>query len=448
MGLVSTLLPFRDAVVRFRAGSCSPREYLEQAIEHVTQAEPTLEVFAHLDLESARKLADASTERYRQGQVLSPIDGMPMGIKDIIDTSDMPTQMGSEIYAGWRPMADAACVQALRLGGALSLGKTRSTEFAIGRATITRNPHDTGRTPGGSSSGTAAGVASGMFCAGLGTQTQGSIVRPASYCGVVGYKPTWGALPLNGVHSVSTSHDHLGVIAESVESAWQVARWIAQKTPILFRHGLNGAPDHELPPKPVRRLAVLRTAGYSELDEGSLAAFEGQLQAWRAKGIKIVEPCEDKALSMFCAEVEQIPAASMSMVAHEMQWPYLSYLENHGKLVSEKIHHLVQQGAGVDRLQYERLLRLRTSLGVQVQALGEYYDAFVLPAASGVAPVGLENTGSRTLVVYSSFLGLPACSLPLLQVNGLPLGVQFMGSRNGDYRLLGHAQWLMTAQST
>ena len=447
MRLISSLLPFCDAVAQFRTGELSPREYLEQAIGHVAQTETTLNVFAHLDLANARKLADASTKRYREGQAFSPIDGMPVGVKDIIETSDMPTQMGSDIYANWRPLADAACVQALRLGGAISLGKTRCTEFAMGQATTTLNPHDTERTPGGSSSGTAAGVASGMFCAGLGTQTQGSIVRPASYCGVIGYKPTWGALPLNGVHPVSTSHDHLGVIADSVDSAWQVAWWIAQKSHIPLRRGLNGAPNNELPSRPVRRLAVLRTAGYAELDEASFAAFEGQLEAWRASGIEIVEPPEDNALSKFCTEVEMIAEASIRMVAYEMQWPYRSYVENNSDLVSEKIHNLVLQGAGIDRLQYARLMQLRATLREQAQALCEYYDAFILPAASGIAPMGYANTGSRTLVVYSSFLGLPACSLPLLQVNGMPLGVQLMGSSNGDYRLLGYAQWLMAAHS-
>lgn len=443
MQLASSLLPFRNAVAQFQTGKLSPRDYLEQAIHHVTQAEPTLDVFAHLDLANARKLADASTQRYRQGQALSPVDGMPVGIKDIIETSDMPTEMGSDIYADWRPLADAACVQALRRGGAIALGKTRTTEFAIGRATTTRNPHAPERTPGGSSSGTAAGVASGMLCAGLGTQTQGSIVRPASYCGVVGYKPTWGALPLDGVHPVSTSHDHLGVIADSIDSAWRMAWWIAQKSPLPLRRGLGGAPNYTLASRPVRRLAVLRTAGYAELDEASCAAFERQLEAWRANAIVIVEPLEDDALSQFCAEVDKIGDASMSMLAYEMQWPYRSYVENKGHLVSEKIHKLVLQGAAIHRLQYARLLQLRSTLQEQAQALGEYYDAFVLPAASGIAPMGYTNTGSRTLLVYSSFLGLPACSLPLLQAHGMPLGVQLMGFKNADYRLLSHAQWLM-----
>src|SRR5690606_9500886 len=151
--------------------------------------------------------ADAATSRYACGAPLSPVDGMPIGVKDIIHTADFPTQMGSELYQGWRPRANAACVDALIAGGAIVLGKTHTTEFAIGRAAVTRNPHDHAHSPDGSTSGTAAGVAAGMICAGLGTQTNGSIIRPASYCGVVGYKPTWGLLPLDCVHTVSHTQD-------------------------------------------------------------------------------------------------------------------------------------------------------------------------------------------------------------------------------------------------
>jgi Asp-tRNA(Asn)/Glu-tRNA(Gln) amidotransferase A subunit family amidase len=443
MRLLASLLPFHDAAMQFQSGVLSPRDYLEMAIEHIAQAEPTLSVFAHLDLAGARAAADASAQRYRQGRWLSPIDGMPLGVKDIIDTADLPTGMGSALYEGWQPRADAACVQALRQGGGIVLGKTRSTEFAIGHATTTRNPHDTERTPGGSSSGSAAGVASGMFCAALGTQTQGSIVRPASYCGVVGYKPTWGALPLDGVHPVSTSHDHLGVIAGSVDTAWRLAWWIAQKAPTPLGPGLACAPDSALPARPVQRLAVLRTAAYGELDTTALAAFEAQLDAWRRAGITVVEPAGDATLARFCAAADLVSEASQQMLAYEMQWPYHSYIERQPDQVSEKIHALVRQGEGMDRLAYAGLLQLRSHLQEQAQALAAYCDAMVLPAASGVAPMGYVNTGSRSLLVYSSFLGLPACSLPLLQPQGLPLGVQLMGFAHADQRLMSHAQWLM-----
>jgi len=434
--------PFHEAAALFRAGGLSPRAYLERCIERIEQAEPVVQAFAHLDLASARAQADAAGERYRQGRPLSPIDGMPIGVKDIIQTADMPTGMGSAIYEGGRFAADAAAVQAVRAGGGVILGKTRTTEFAIGRATLTTNPFDPSRTPGGSSSGTAAGVASGMFCAGLGTQTQGSIVRPASYCGVVGYKPTWGVLPLHGVHPVSTSHDHLGVIAATLDDAWALARWIEQHAPAASGLPALSGPEGPLPAVPATRLAVLRTQGYAELYPDALQAFEEQLEAWRGSGVVVVEPEDDAELATFCRACDDVPEWSRDMVAHEMQWPYRSYAQRHSAVLSERIHTLLEHGARLGRERYLEHEAQRQALKEQASRLRKRYDALALPAASGVAPQGLENTGSRTLLVYSSFLGLPACSLPLRRIGQLPFGTQLIGFHHADYRLLCHARWL------
>lgn len=442
MSLATSLTPFNEAVRRFKDVTFSPREHLEAAIENISRAEPVLNVFAHLDLASARRDADASTLRYRRGRPLSPIDGMLVGIKDIIDTADMPTEMGSPIYRGWRPRSDAAAVQAIRCGGGIVLGKTRTTEFAIGAATTTRNPHDTSRTPGGSSSGSAAGVAAGMFNSALGTQTQGSIIRPASYCGVVGYKPTWGMLPLSGVHPVSGSHDHLGAIAENVDSAWRLASWIAEQCPDSQnpRHPASQAPGSQA--RSPSRIAVLRTAGYKELSPEELAAFDRQLELWRARAIEVVEPAHDPALALFCSEVDKIPEVSMQMVAYEMRWPYESYAERHPDMLGEKIRDLLAKGKAIDEAAHAQHLRSRDDLLRVAGKLGERYDAFVLPAASGIAPKGLAQTGSRTLLVYSSYLGLPACSLPLQCVDSLPFGIQLMGAAHSDHRLISCASSL------
>lgn len=431
---------FTDAVKDFQTGALTPRAFLESLIESSGLPEDPLNIFASLDLESARRQADAATERYARGTPLSPIDGLPMGIKDIIHTAALPTCMGSALYDGWRPRANATAVDALLESGAVLLGKTHTTEFAIGRATVTRNPHDTGRTPGGSSSGTAAGVAARMFCAGLGTQTQGSIVRPASYCGVVGYKPTWGILPLEGVHPVSGSHDHLGVIAESVDTAWSVAhsvlKWLpggaqsrlADACPVLTRH-------------PCRRLGLLLTGGYDELNPKEQSVFEAGLSLLARAGIRIVHPREDPDLSAFCRALDVVPEASVDMVARDMIWPYAEYCrrDSAGHL-SDKIRNLVERGRSVTPERYEALRRLRSELRWELKTLALGYDAFILPAASGVAPAGLENTGSRTLGVYASFLGAPAVSLPGLSVGGLPLGVQLIGAPLDDYSLLCRAR--------
>lgn len=436
------MMKFEDAVTMFRQGTKTPREYLEETIAVVKEKETHVKAFTCLDIERARRDADASTDRYRRQAPLSAIDGMPIGIKDIIDTASLPTSMGSDIYRDWQPRTDAEAVAALKSGGAVILGKTRTTEFAIGRATITTNPHDAQRTPGGSSSGTAAGVASGMICAGLGTQTQGSIVRPASYCGVVGYKPTWGVLPLHGVHPVSYSHDHLGVIAQSLDIAWALAHCIMEYRPTKENARLATLPSlisdtHSFP-----RIAVLKTAGYKELNEDELRAFDECMSRWRNAGVAISEIDEHAELGALCAELDKVPSLSTEMVASDMRWPYLHYCENFPKDIGEKIHGLVKQGLDISVKRYLSLITYREKLLAHLESLSTHYDAFVLPAASGVAPLGLENTGSRTLSVYASFLGIPAVSMPMAIIGHMPLGVQLLGQRFEDYELLCHAKRL------
>jgi len=445
MPSVTDMLTFEDAAGLFRRQALTPRDYLEQAIAVIQAREGQVRAFACLDLGQARAQADAATERYRRQAPLSAIDGMPVGIKDIVDTATLPTGMGSDLYRGWQPAADAEAVDAIRLGGGIIVGKTRTTEFAIGRATVTTNPHDATRTPGGSSSGTAAGTAAGMICAGLGTQTQGSIMRPASYCGAAGYKPTWGVLPLRGVHPVAGSHDHLGVIAHSLDAAWAVAHCIAQYRPTAASARLQAPAGPALARTPVRRVAVLRTAGYAELDAAALQAFEAELERWRRRGVDVVEPDGDAPLAALCRELDSIPALSVEMVSHEMRWPYWGYCQRHPQHVSQKIHDLVAAGLQVSPQRHQALCGLRDGILARLEALAAGYDAFALPAASGIAPQGLDNTGSRTLLVYASFLGVPALSVPLLRVGHMPLGVQLLGRRFDDYRLLCRAAWLAQA---
>jgi len=436
------MLKFEDAVKLFRNGTLSPREYLEQSISVVDERENQVKAFSVLDLKCAREQADSASKRYKCHAPLSPIDGMPVGIKDIFDTSRIITSMGSDIYKKWQPKVDASAVDAIRLGGGVILGKTRTSEFAIGRATITTNPHDATRTPGGSSSGSAAGVASGMICAGLGTQTQGSILRPASFCGVVGYKPTWGMLSLSGVHPVSHSHDHLGVIAQSLDVAWSVAHCIAAHRPTAASFHINDHPISEFDGIAPQRIAILRTKGYVEIEPRALSAFEDRLDGWRRKGVEVVEPSDDSLLANFCLELDKIPAFSIEMMARDMIWPYKGYCQNFPDAISKKIHDLVAVGSKVTFERYKTLIEFREELLNRLDLLASRYDAFVLPAASGIAPIGLENTGSRTLLTYASFLGTPAFSLPLNRVDGMPLGLQLIGKRFDDFGLLCRSKWL------
>ena len=270
----AALRPFLKHTEKFSAGIDTPRQFLERCLAHIEKAEPRLSAFVALNLDGARAAADKSTQRWRAGRPASPIDGMPMGIKDVIETVDMPTQMGSPLFDGWQSHKDAASVAALRDAGAIILGKTVTTEFAMAFPRgKTRNPHDLERTPGGSSSGTAAAVGAGFISAGLGTQVIGSVLRPASFCGAFGFKPTVHALNRTGSHDYQ-SQSCTGVIAATLEDTWQVAYEIAVRA-----GGDPGWPGlvgpEKLPPaKKPRQLAFLETAGWASATDDAKAPIK------------------------------------------------------------------------------------------------------------------------------------------------------------------------------
>lgn len=442
--LVSEHLPFSEARKRFGEGGETPRSYLERCIAKIEENEHTIKAFAHYDFVSARRAADESTKRYRDNRPLSSIDGMPIGVKDIIDTADMPTRMNSAIYRDHVPRWDAACVRVARQGGGVIVGKTVTTEFAVGSTVPTVNPHAPERTPGGSSSGSAAGVAAGMIAAGFGTQTQGSILRPASYCGVVGYKPTFGALSTDGVHPLSRTLDHLGALADNVEDAWLLCRWVAEQAAGAGSMGLSGPINGPVPPQTLTRVGILRTAGFAELDEESLGAFDSILERLRTEGVVVVPPDEDPALDALVKLLDIVPEKILDVGTVEMRWPYLGYLETDPEKVDPRIHELMKRGNALSREDYRQALLFRSELQQRISALRDSYDAFLLPASSGPAPVGHSYTGSRTMLVYGSFIGFPAYSLPVMSVGGLPFGLQLAGFLGEDYRLTKHAKWIET----
>src|SRR5215475_4732572 len=254
--------PYLSATARFKTGTDTPRDFLERCLADLTVLEPKIGAFVNLNLEGARAAADQSTARWRAGEPRSPIDGMPIGIKDIIETADMPTENGSPLFAGFRSERDGASVAALREGGAIIVGKTVTTEFASTEPRGTRNPHDLRRTPGGSSSGSAAGVVAGMVSTALGTQVIGSTIRPASYCGCIGFKVSVGALNRGGSYD-GLSQSATGVLATTLDDAWQVAYEIAVRAggdpgyPGLFGPASGPAPRIR------RRLGHGETGGWS-----------------------------------------------------------------------------------------------------------------------------------------------------------------------------------------
>jgi Asp-tRNA(Asn)/Glu-tRNA(Gln) amidotransferase A subunit family amidase len=317
------------AVAGFRDGRQTPRAFLEQCLAAMKRHQKSVDAFVTLDVAGARKAADAATRRYRAGRPLSPLDGCPIAVKDIIATADLPTQMNSPIYRRWRPKCDAACVAALRQAGAIVVGKTVTTEFAIGQSGPTRNPWDLTRTPGGSSSGSAAAVACAMVPAALGTQTQGSVLRPAAYCGVVGFKPTHGVLHTGGIHLLSATSDHLGVIAATVEDAWQVAAQISNGIPAPG--GLLAGADAPPPlPREPKKLIRLFTRGWSETDADTRAQFERFVDSIKSLGVDVTSRHEDSEVADLEDEFEREIDGHVDLIAYEMRWPFEDYFGRYG----------------------------------------------------------------------------------------------------------------------
>jgi len=429
---IAALQPSYTALrAAFAVGRDSPSDYLARCINRLNETEDVVRAFVATDLDRARGLAEEATRRYRSGQPLSPIDGMPVGVKDIIETRDFPTQMGSPVFAGWESRRDAACVHALRAAGAIIVGKTATTEFAVGRPAPTRNPHDLERTPAGSSSGSAAAVAAGMVPLAVGTQTQSSTLRPAAFCGVTGYKPTFGRFDLRGVHPLAPSHDHLGLLASTLGDLWAVATVLGEPS--------TGEPPARRP----TRLAFLRTGGWTALEAAVKDAFHAWLERLPALGVVVISAPDEAGVAALETELADADEVSEDIVACEMAWPFDGYAQSHRAALGERVHGLLARGRALGQARYEQRLERRQSMRARAAALAGACDGFVTLAASGVAPLGLENTGARSFPIPWSLIGGPSMSLPLAAHAGLPLGVQVMGTPGADRSLFGVARWLM-----
>jgi Asp-tRNA(Asn)/Glu-tRNA(Gln) amidotransferase A subunit family amidase len=434
--------PYFPATEKFAGGGDSPRAFLERCLESLDAFEPAVGAFVALNLDVARAAADASAKRWRDGNPLSPIDGMPVGIKDIIETADMPTQNGSPLFDGFRGDRDAASVVALREAGAVIVGKTVTTEFASTEPRGTKNPWDTARTPGGSSSGSAAAVAMGAVSCGIGTQVLGSILRPASFCGCFGFKPTVGAINRGGSYDGLSQSTH-GPIAASLPEAWRVAWEIAQRaggdpgSPGLYGHG-------EAPPvmKP-EKVAFIETDGWEVATDGARQALEEVIAKLRAAGIAVATRVEDDQVAAVETAIHGAKELSISINTWEWRWPINTYrARDAGKLSKATL----ERGVNAERMMldnYRRDIAVRDQLRIAYQKLVIEFDACITLSAPGAAPVGVDWTGDPVFNAPASLLGVPALSLPVLSDEGLPLGLQLMGFAHRDAALFGAAAWVM-----
>jgi Asp-tRNA(Asn)/Glu-tRNA(Gln) amidotransferase A subunit family amidase len=442
-------IDFHTAREAFASGKDTPRDYLERCIAAIESRDRDVHAFVTLGLDNARRAADLATARYREGRPLSPVDGMPIGVKDIMETADLPTQMGNAIYRDWQPRWDAACVHALRSGGAVVVGKTVTTAFAGGETNETCNPLDPARTPGGSSSGSAAAVGAGMVPAALGTQTQGSTIRPAGFCGAFGFKPTHGALTMQGVHPISITHDHLGVIAASLEDLWSVASRIALAVGGMpGAPGLDGAGDLPQARRP-RRLIVQRTHAWeSEVDAATKQSFEALCSTLRAREVELVDSRDEPR---FAAVEDEFfggfAERSVDISAYEMKWPYEQYLARHPDLLETRQKSRLARAREITPALYAERLAEKAAMKARVSEAMQGADAILTLSSSGPAPVGHGHTGSRAYLLFASFLHLPAFSLPLLRSADMPVGAQLMGHLQRDGDLAAVARWISEASA-
>jgi Asp-tRNA(Asn)/Glu-tRNA(Gln) amidotransferase A subunit family amidase len=430
--------PYLPATAHFAGGEDSPRAFLERCLAALDASEPTIGAFVTLNIAAARAAADESTGRWRAGKPISPIDGMPIGIKDIIETIDMPTQNGSPQFDGFRSERDAASVAALREAGAVIVGKTVTTEFAATEPRGTRNPWDPARTPGGSSSGSAAAVAVGAISVGLGTQVLGSILRPASFCGCFGFKPTVGAINRGGSYDGLSQSVH-GPIAASLPEAWQVAYEIAQRAG--GDPGFAGLYGPATPPAATKphRLAVLETDGWAVATAAAKRALEGAMVKLKSAGIVIAGRRASEEVAAVETAIHGARELSVAVNAWESRWPINTYRARDAGKLSKSMLDRGRQAEAMTLEDYRRDIADRDRRRAVYHTLADKFDACITLAAPGAAPVGLGSTGDPIFAAAGSMLGVPALSLPVLDDGGLPLGLQVVGFAHRDAALFATA---------
>jgi len=426
-----------EAAERIAAGDLSAADFVGACLDQIAAVEAKVNAFVHLDPEAALAQARALDERRRNGFAIGPLHGLPVAIKDIFDTADYKTECGSPLLKGRRPMRDCTAVARLRQAGAVIIGKTVTTECAYFHPGPTRNPHDLERTPGGSSSGSAAAVAAGMVPLAVGSQTNGSVIRPASFCGVYGIKPTHGTISRHGALILSKALDHVGVFARALPDATLILDVLAgydendtDTRPIAAPAFLETL--LEKPPLPPR-LAFVRTPMWGKADAQTREAFEA-----------LAKRLED------CVAAVDLPDAYAAAWDDQRVIMYTDMAHNLGELVSrggeassQQLRDLVAEGSRTNALRYLAALDNGPIYTTGLNEIFKRFDAILTPSAPGVAPKGMA-TGNPVFNTLWSLTGLPAVTLPLLTGEaGMPLGVQLVGPAGDDARLLRTANWLI-----
>jgi Asp-tRNA(Asn)/Glu-tRNA(Gln) amidotransferase A subunit family amidase len=420
----------RSLTVREAARQIAERRLTAEALtaaylDRIAARETTVGAWQYLDRERALAIARQRDAEPTRG----PLHGIPIAIKDLIDTVDMPTAYGSSIYLGHRPAADASCVALARAAGAVVLGKTVTTEFAAFTPGKTANPRNPAHTPGGSSSGSAAAIADGMAPLAFGTQTAGSIIRPAAYCGCIGYKPSFGLIDRAGVKPLADSLDTIGVLAGTVEDAAFFAGVLSERPALRHLAAPGDAP----------RFGLYRTPMWDEAEPATAAALDAARDALERAGAAVAE-------LVITPEHRGLAEVQNTIMGFEMVRALAYERTLHSAELSPRLAQMLDAGMTIGADEYDRALAGTAEARAGLDAFFGLCDAILVPAAPGEAPVGLGNTGDPIFNRMWTLLGVPCVTLPARWAeNGLPTGVQLVGRLRDDARLMACATFLERA---
>ncbi len=427
-----------EAAAKIRAGELTSEELVKACLERIEQVDGAVQAWAHLDPNFALAQARHQDSRRQAGEATGPLHGVPVGIKDNFDTKDLPTENGTVLDAGRQPTEDSKVISLLLDAGAVIMGKTVTTELAVFGPGKTTNPHNPDHTPGGSSSGSCAAVAAFMVPLAIGTQTNGSTIRPASYCGIYGFKPTHGLIPRTGVLSSSPPLDTVGTFARSLEDIALITEVLVafdaadKSTRTRARPTLCATLKTDPPMTPV--VGFAKTAAWDQAAPETQEAFAELAEA-------LGEDCHDLPLS---EPFNHLVEMHQNVMNADLAKNYARYYDTGKEQLTDKLCEMIEFGQQVSAVDYNTALDGQELLNRGLNLVFDHYDFIITPSTTGEAPVGLDATGSPIFNTLATYCGVPAITLPLMEgPTGLPLGVQIIGPRGDDARLLRNANWLM-----
>ena len=421
MGSLNTLSAV-EAAHRIAAKTITSEALVRDCLERIAAREDAVQAWEYVDRDAALKQARAADA----GPPSGLLHGLPVGVKDLIDTVDMPTTYGSQVYAGHRPAWDAPCVALMRAAGGIVLGKTVTTEFAGMYPGKTRNPHDLTHTPGGSSSGSAAAVADFMVPLAFGSQTAGSVIRPAAFCGVVGYKPSFGLISRVGVKALSDTLDTIGTLARTVPDAALLAAAVSGRSDLLVAK--------PLPAKP--RVGICHTYEWKQVRPETVAAFEYAATRLAAAGVTVKEI---KLPPTYASLVQAQTDIQLAEQAQSLAYERLTYRAQ----ISERLRDILDAGMNVLPERYDAAQTLARNCRRTLTEVFTDCDVLLAPSAPGAAPAGLDSPGDPLFSRIWTLLRVPCVNIPLaISASRLPVGLQVIGAVGSDAQTLATAHWL------